>query len=226
MSIPKRVVNKNVIEKNENKFGRNMTKNDIHHSLEGGQRIGQSERHYEEFIMPFMCSKCRLLHISRFDMQLMISRAQVQLREDLSTMKLVQQFVNCWNWKTIFNSDSIESYIINTKFPRSIFLFYQQDRGRKRTGAWANNTFLQHFTNQFFDLRFLVIGVPIRVDVNGGGVQNQWNVVMELCEGGSPFGVANTGANLSKRERKATATSGVGADGNKEHEDSGRIVEI
>ena len=84
-----------------------MSKNVVHRSLEGGRCIGQSKRHDEKFVVPFMCSKCSLLHINRFDAQLMVSRTQVQFREDLSTVKLVQQLVDRWDWEMVFNSHDV-----------------------------------------------------------------------------------------------------------------------
>ena len=75
--------------------------------------------------MSMMSFECRFAHIRRRHQYLMISLEQIQFGELACTLQFVKQFINCWDWKTIFNSDRVQCYVVHAEGPGSISFFDQ-----------------------------------------------------------------------------------------------------
>lgn len=73
---PRFTVNKDDIEENQNELTQMFFEDFAHERLDGGGRIGETERHNQKFKMPMMCSKGRLLYIILIHSYLMISKLE------------------------------------------------------------------------------------------------------------------------------------------------------
>ena len=63
----------------------------IHHCLEGGRGIGQSEKHHQGFEKSPICTKSHLPLIVVFHTHIIVSPMNIELREVLGSSELVYE---------------------------------------------------------------------------------------------------------------------------------------
>ena len=73
MECPSRTVNRYVIKKTQDKPSQMRSEQVIHSSLEGGRRVGESEGHYQKFIVARMCVKSGFVDVVGCHPDLVIS---------------------------------------------------------------------------------------------------------------------------------------------------------
>jgi len=56
--------------------------------------------------------ECGLVDVSFMDMDLMVTRSEIYLREHDGSIKAVQQLINAWQWVSVFNCLFIYGMII------------------------------------------------------------------------------------------------------------------
>ena len=111
------VVDQYVIKKYEYEFAQERFQYRIHQCLKCGRGICQTERHDQKLEQALMSVESRLLPIIRVHAHLVIPRAEIQLREELGTPKLIQQFLYHRDGEFIFYCVGIQSLIVNTEVP-------------------------------------------------------------------------------------------------------------
>jgi hypothetical protein len=83
----------NVIEVNtDDSFHDEVLEDVVHHSLEGGGRISESEKHHQRFKESTICTKCCLPLITFFHPNIVVTPSYVELRKVLRATELVDKF--------------------------------------------------------------------------------------------------------------------------------------
>ena len=100
-------VYQNVIQINNHEFVQIWPKNLIHNTLEGCWSVSETKRHHQPLKQPLAHLERSFRHISLFNLDLPVTRAQIQTRETGCTSKLIQQVTSMGQRILVFNSDSI-----------------------------------------------------------------------------------------------------------------------
>jgi hypothetical protein len=64
-----------------------------------------------------MRTERRLLDVVGLHAHLMVAEAQVQLGEELGAVQFIEQFLDDWDWKLVFDRDGIEGVEVNAEPP-------------------------------------------------------------------------------------------------------------
>ena len=72
----------------------------------------------------------------------MIPRSKVYLRKRGSSLQLVQQVIDSWQWVLVLNGDFVELSIIYAHLKRAILLFDKEDRSSPWRETRSNETFV------------------------------------------------------------------------------------
>ena len=89
MLCPRGTIDDDVVEEDEHAAVKEWLENGAHKRLKNWQRVGQAERHDQELEVAMMHAKRRLVDICWVNTNLVISRAELQLGEELCAMQLV-----------------------------------------------------------------------------------------------------------------------------------------
>ena len=79
----------------------------VHHFLERGMRVTETEIHNERFEGPFVRGKCNLPFIAFANSHIVISPLKIHLREEFTTFQLVNKLRNKWQPIVILNGPLI-----------------------------------------------------------------------------------------------------------------------
>jgi hypothetical protein len=88
--------------------------------------IGESKRHNQILIQFIPGGEGSLRDVFQTDLDLMVTRMEIDLREDLRTGMLIKKDVDAGHHVLVLDSDSIQGPIINTQPQGLIFLLYKQ----------------------------------------------------------------------------------------------------
>jgi hypothetical protein len=88
--------------------------------------IGESKRHNQILIQFIPGGEGSLRDVFQMDLDLMVTRTEIDLREDLRTGMLIKKDVDAGQHVLVLDSDSIQGPIINTQPQGLIFLLYKQ----------------------------------------------------------------------------------------------------
>jgi len=69
-------------------------------------------------------AKCSFANIILMHQNLVVALEKVQLGKPTSTTQLIQELVNGWNRKMIFDFYRIQRVIVHTKSPHVVMFFY------------------------------------------------------------------------------------------------------
>lgn len=98
-----------------------------------------------------------LQNISFLHVNLVVTKFEIQLRKNSSSIQLIQQLIYYWDGKFIWNGHLVENSIVHTKSSALIFFLHQGNSAGKRANTRSNNSSLQHICNQPFNIIFLVV---------------------------------------------------------------------
>jgi hypothetical protein len=87
----------------------------VHQVHEMCMSIGESKRHNQILIQPVSGRECSLRNVFLMDLDLMITRPKIDLGEDSSTGKLIEENVNAGQRIFVLDRDSIQGLIIDTQ---------------------------------------------------------------------------------------------------------------
>ena len=120
MLRPGVAVDEDVIEENQDETMEEGVEYLVHQSLERSRCVGQAESHDQELVEAFMGAECRLVHIVEVHPHLVVAGTEVQLGEEMSAAKLVQEFIHHRNGKLILHHLFVQRTIIHAEAPRVI----------------------------------------------------------------------------------------------------------
>jgi hypothetical protein len=135
-------IDENIIDKDHDKFIELCHEHGVHEILEVGGGISESERHYQELVKTITSGKSGFWNVARSNLDLVVARMKVDLREDFGTSQLNKKNADSGKWVFVFDGDCIEWSIIHTHSQATIFLFDKESRANPRRRARANITLI------------------------------------------------------------------------------------
>ena len=117
MLSPGFTIDENIIKEDQNEVLQVGSKYFIHQFLEHGRGICEAKWHEHKFIVAIMCAERCFRDIILTNPNLVIPRTKIQLGEKMSTMELIQKFINNENWKLILHCDVIKCLKVDAKAP-------------------------------------------------------------------------------------------------------------
>jgi hypothetical protein len=76
--------------------------------------IGESKQHNQILVQPVPGGEGSLRNIFRTDLDLMITRMEIDLGKDFSTGKLIKENVDAGQWILVLDGDGIPRSLVNT----------------------------------------------------------------------------------------------------------------
>jgi hypothetical protein len=131
------------------------TEDMIHEALEGGGSITQAKGHDQKLIVALMSVKGHLGNVCLFHTYLVIARAKIKFSKELGATQFIQEFINDWNGKCVFNDQFVEGTKVKTHSPRTFFLQDHDYRRRVRARTRADNACIKEFLDHFLNFIFL-----------------------------------------------------------------------
>ena len=122
--------NEYVVQVNHhNPFSYELLEDVIHHGLESGWAIGETEEHYQWFEETSVRSESSLPLVTFFHLNIIETPSDVQFGEVLGAPELSDQFGNEQEWVLVFDHYHIKGSVVLDKLEASIFLFDEEDWG-------------------------------------------------------------------------------------------------
>lgn len=94
----------------------------IHEALKCRGSIKKSKGHYQKIILAFMCVEWCLQNIGLFHYDLVASGTKLEFGEKIGTMELIQDIINDWDTKFIFDGERIDGLKLWTQVASAFFL--------------------------------------------------------------------------------------------------------
>jgi hypothetical protein len=135
-------IDENIINKDHDKFIELRHEHGVHEIHEVGMSISESERHNQELVKTITSGKSSFRNVARSNLDLVVARTKVDLREDLGTSQLIKKNINSGKRVFVFDGDCIEWSIIYAYSQATIFLFDKESRASPRRRARANITLI------------------------------------------------------------------------------------
>jgi hypothetical protein len=76
--------------------------------------IGESKRHNQILVQPILGGEGSLRNIVRMDIDLMITRTEIEHGKVFSTSKLIKVNVEAGQWIFVLDGDGIQRSVVNT----------------------------------------------------------------------------------------------------------------
>jgi hypothetical protein len=135
-------IDENIIDKAHDKFIELRHEHGVHEVHEVGGGISVSERHDQELVKTITSGKSGFRNITRLNLDLVVARMKVILREDFGTSQLVKKNIDSRKQVFVFDGDCIEWSIIYAHSQATIFLFDKESRATPWRRARANIPFI------------------------------------------------------------------------------------
>jgi hypothetical protein len=135
-------IDENIIDKDHDKFIELRHEHEVHEIHEVGGRISESERHDQELVKTITSGKSGFRNVARSNLDLVVARMKIDLREDFGTSQLIKKNVNSGKRVFVFDGDRIEWSVIYAHSQATIFLFDEEGCATPRRRARANITLI------------------------------------------------------------------------------------
>jgi hypothetical protein len=117
-----------VIEVNaDDSFHDEVLEDVVHHSLEGGWRVSESEKHHQGFEKSAIHTKCCLPLIAFLHLDIVVTPLYIELHKVFRTVKLVDEFRNEGQGVPIFDHEGIQCSVVLHKAKSAILLLDEED---------------------------------------------------------------------------------------------------
>jgi hypothetical protein len=107
-------------------LGDENLENVIHHGLEGGWAVSETEEHHQRFEKSSVGAECSLPFITFLNVDIVVPPADIKLGEVACASETIDKVGNEWKWIDILDSLCIECAIVLDKSERSILLFNEE----------------------------------------------------------------------------------------------------
>ncbi|GBG88315.1 hypothetical protein CBR_g46882 [Chara braunii] len=123
-----------------------VTEDVVHGGLECGGGIGESERHYEELVVPEPRAECGLVGVLLADTDLVEATAEVDLGEIFGSTAAIKKFRYPGEWVLVLDRDPVQGTIVcaHAKFQGTILLD-EETTGSEGGGARFKESFFKEF---------------------------------------------------------------------------------
>jgi hypothetical protein len=107
-------IDQDVVNEDHEKLVQLRHEYEVHQVHEMCKSIGESKRHNQILIQPVPGREGGLKDIFRTDLDLMITRTEIDLRKDPDTGKLIKENIDAGQWILVLDGDNIQGPIVNT----------------------------------------------------------------------------------------------------------------
>ena len=107
-------------------LGDEILENDIHHGLEGGRAVSETEEHHQRFKESSVGAECGLPFITFLDVDIVVPPVDIELGEVACTLETIDKVGNERKRIDILDSLCIECAIVLDKSERSILLLDEE----------------------------------------------------------------------------------------------------
>ncbi|GBG77231.1 hypothetical protein CBR_g23558 [Chara braunii] len=183
-----------VIKVHRNTDFEEVTKDVVHDVLECGGGIGESERHYEELVVPKPRAECDLVGVLLADMDLVEATAEVDLGEIFGSTEAIK---DPGEWVLVLDRDLVQGTVVcaHEEF-RGVVLLDEESIGSEGGGARLNES----FSKEFIELALHFFSLGDRELVRRAGSRSMmWDTPRS---GGKPAG-KDSGKTSLNSERRA-----------------------
>jgi hypothetical protein len=116
-------IDENIIDKDHDKFVELRHKHGVHEVHEVGWGIRETKGHYQELVKTITSGENGFRNVTRSNLDLVITRTKVNLREDFGSSQLIKKNINSGKRVFVLDGDCIERSVIHTHSQATIFLF-------------------------------------------------------------------------------------------------------
>jgi hypothetical protein len=135
-------IDEDIIDKDHDEFIELCHEHGVHEVHEVGWGICESERHYQELVKTITSRKSSFRNVARSNIDLVIARTKVDLREDFGTSQLIKKNIDSGKRVFVFYGDWIEWSVIYAHSQATILLLDKESRATPRRRARANVTLI------------------------------------------------------------------------------------
>jgi hypothetical protein len=107
-------VDQDVVNEDHDKLVQLQHEYRVHQVHEMCRSIGESKRHNQVLVQPVPGGESSLRNIFRTDLDLMITRMEIDFGKDFSTGKLIKENVDAGQWIFVLDRDGIQRSVVNT----------------------------------------------------------------------------------------------------------------
>jgi sirohydrochlorin ferrochelatase len=107
-------IDQDVISEDHDKLVQLRHEHGVHQVYEMCRSIGESKWHNQIRVQPVPDREGSLRDIFQTDLDLVITRMEIDLRKDFSTDKLIKKNVDAGQWIFILDGDGIQRLVVNT----------------------------------------------------------------------------------------------------------------
>ena len=104
-----------VVKKHKHEPAQKGAEHVVHQSLESHRCIGKTERHDQELKMAMVSAEHRLDDVIGVHPHLVVARAQIELGEEASPMKLVEKLIDDRNREFVIGRLGVEGPVVDAK---------------------------------------------------------------------------------------------------------------
>jgi hypothetical protein len=138
-------IDENVVDEDHDEFVRLRHEHGVHEVHEVGWGICKSERHYQDLVKTITSGKSGFRNVPRSNLDLVVARMKVDLREDFGTSQLIKKNIDSEKRVFVFDGDCIERAVIDAHPQATIILLDKKSRATprmrttcgSRTGGWS-----------------------------------------------------------------------------------------
>src|SRR5216684_6474648 len=131
------------------------TEDHVHHHLEGGWRVGESEEHDCWLEESLRGEECRFPFISFLNADIVISPLYVEFSEEGATSEAVNRLGNEWGNVMVFLGPAVDGAVVLNQTEFTIFLFDEEEVHGIGTPGFVDGAPLQVFGYELVDLLYL-----------------------------------------------------------------------
>jgi hypothetical protein len=135
-------IDEDIIDKDHDEFIEFRHEHGVHEVHEVGWGICESKRHYQELVKTITSGKSGFRNVARSNLDLVITRTKVNLREDFGTSQLIKKNIDSRKWVFVFDGDCIERSVIYARSQATIFLLDKESRATPMRRARENITLI------------------------------------------------------------------------------------
>jgi hypothetical protein len=98
----------------------------VHHCLEGGGRVSESEKHHQGFEESAIHTKRCLSLITFLHLNIVVTPSHIELRKVFRTAKLVDKFQDEWEGVPIFDHEGVQRSVVLYEAESAILLLDEE----------------------------------------------------------------------------------------------------
>jgi hypothetical protein len=118
-------VDQDVVNEDHDKLVQLRHEYGFHQVHEMCRSIGESKQHNQILVQPVPGGEDSLRNIFRMDLDLMITRMEIDFEKDFIIGKLIKENIDTGQWIFVLDGDDIQRSVVNTQPQGLVFLLHE-----------------------------------------------------------------------------------------------------